>query len=271
VEAIDAEGKFVQFANIDGQIIAPDMSTQALELTQFGPGQYRGQFQAPTSGSYIVNLRHRKVGEDANTLFTHTTVTVPFAPEFRDLSDNAPLLVQVSDISGGRILPSDPNLANLFDYTGLKFPETELPLIRPLMLIWLALFLLDVAVRRVVLQVRAIARRVVSFVTSMRGELKTDQTIQRLRLRRQKLREQLSARSRHGRDAAAARRYEAGEKYSGELPMAKTAPQAKRPSEEEPKKAAPEKAEAQEEAAHIQRLLKAKQQAAERRRKDKEK
>lgn len=261
VEAIDAEGKFVQFANIDGQIIAPDMSTQALELTQFGPGQYRGQFQAPTSGSYIVNLRHRKVGEDAKTLFTHTTVTIPFAPEFRDLSDNAPLLVQVSNISGGRILPSDPNLANLFDYAGLKFPETELPLIRPLMLIWLALFLLDVAVRRVVLQVRAMARRVVSFVTSMRGELKTEQTIQRLRLRRQKLREQLSARSRHGRDAAAARRYEAGEKYSGELPMAKTAPQAKRPSEEEPEKAAPEKAEAQEEASHIQRLLKAKKSA----------
>jgi uncharacterized membrane protein len=266
VEAIDAEGKFVQFANIDGQVIAPDMSTKALELTQFGPGQYRGQFQATTAGSYIVNLRHRKVGEDANTLFTHTTVTIPFAPEFRDLSDNAPLLVQVSDISGGRILPSDPNVANLFDYAGLEFPKTELPLLRPLMLVWLALFLLDVAVRRVVIQVRAIARRVVSFVKSMRGELKTDQTLQRLRLRRQKLREQLSARS---ADAAAARRYEAGEKYSGELPMAKTVPKAEQPRKEEPKEAAPEKAKSQESAAHIQRLLRAKQQAAERRSKDK--
>ncbi|MBA7622567.1 hypothetical protein ES703_29945 [subsurface metagenome] len=279
VEAIDAEGKFVQFANIDGQVIAPDMSTQALELTQFGPGQYQGQFQAAASGSYIVNLRHRKLGpapaspdanrgggEDAKTLFTHTTVTIPFAPEFRDLSDNAPLLVQVSNISGGRILPSDPNVANLFDYTGLKFPETELPLLRPLMLIWLALFLLDVAVRRVVLQVRAMARRVIAFVSSARTARKTDQTLQRLRARRQKLREQLSARS---ADAAASRRYEAGEKYSGELPMAKTAPQAEQPREEKPEKAAPEKAKPQEEAAHIQRLLKAKQQAAERRRKHK--
>jgi len=268
VEAIDAEGKFVQFANIDGQIIAPDMSISALELTQFGPGQYQGRFQAAASGSYIVNLRHRKLGENAKTLFTHTTVTIPFAPEFRDLSDNAALLVQVSNISGGRILPSDPNVANLFDYTGLKFPETRLPLIRPLILIWLVLFLLDVAVRRVVLQVRAMARRVVSFVTSMRAERKTDQTIQRLRLTRQKLREQLAARS---GDAAARRRYEAGEKYSGELPMAKAVPQAKQPGEEKPKKAAPEKAKAQEEASHIERLLRAKQQAAERRSKDKSK
>jgi len=272
VEAIDAEGKFVQFANIDGQIIAPDMSTQALELTQFGPGQYQGRFQAAASGSYIVNLRHRKLGESAKTLFTHTTVTIPFAPEFRDLSDNAALLVQVSDISGGRILHSDPNVANLFDYTGLKFPETRLPLLRPLILIWLALFLLDVAVRRVVLQLRAMARRVVSFVTSMRAERKTDQTLQRLRLTQQKLREQLSARSGDARrvgdtsrQAAASRRYEADEKYSGELPTVKT----EQPLEEKRKKAAPEKAKTQEDISHIQRLLKAKQQAAERHRNNK--
>jgi len=164
IEAIDSEGKFIQFANIEGQIIAPDISANALELTQVGPGQYRGRFQGSTSGSYIVNLRYRKLGENAKTQFTHTTVTIPFAPEFRDLSDNAPLLAEVSDISGGRILVSDPNQANLFDYTGLKFPSTQMPLNRPLMFIWLVLFLLDVAVRRVVLDVRAIARKVAVLV-----------------------------------------------------------------------------------------------------------
>jgi len=262
VEAIDAEGKFLQFANIDGQVIAPDMSTQPLELSQIGPGQYNTQFQAAASGSYIVNLRHRGLAQGAKTRMTHTTVTIPFAPEFRDLSDNAPLLTEVSDISGGRILGSDPNQANLFDRTGLKFPETQLPLIAPLMLIWLALFLLDVAVRRVALDVRAMARRVVAFVRSVRAEHKADATLERLRLTQQKLRQQLFARP---SDATASRRYEAGEKYEGELPVAKTAPQTKTPAKKEPEKPARKEAEAEQDTSHIQRLLKAKHKAANRR------
>lgn len=268
VEAIDAEGKFMQFANIEGQIIAPDISANALELTQVGPGQYRGRFQGSTSGSYIVNLRYRTLGENAKTQFTHTTVTIPFAPEFRDLSDNAPLLAEVSDISGGRILGSDPNQANLFDYTGLKFPETQMPLNRPLMFIWLALFLLDVAVRRVVLDVRAIARKVAVSVRFGRAEGKGNQTLERLRLRRQKLRDQLLARS---ADADASRRYEADEKFKGELPTRQAQPQTR------PEKPVPEKTEAQEDSgiaaeqgpSHIQRLLKAKRKASDRDRNDK--
>jgi uncharacterized membrane protein len=267
VEAIDAEGKFMQFANIEGQIIAPDVSTSALELTQIGPGQYHGQFQATASGSYIVNLRYKKLAEDTETHFTHTTVTIPFAPEFRDLSDNAPLLAEVSDISGGRmILDDDPNQANLFDYTGLKFPETQMPLLRPLIFIWLALFLLDVAMRRVILDIRAMARRVASFVRFARPERKTVQTLERLRLRRQKLRDQLPA---HKADAVASRRYEATEKYEGDLPVAETAQRARTQPEEKPEKPVPEKADAREDSSHIQRLLRAKRKAADYKQNDK--
>jgi len=258
VEAIDAEGKFVQFAQIEGQIIAPDVSSIDLELTQVGPGQYRGQFQAGASGSYIVNLRYKKLADQARTHFTHSTVTIPFAPEFRDLSDNAPLLAEVSKISGGRILASDPNQADLFDYTGLKFPETEMPLLKPLMLIWLALFLLDVAVRRVVLDFRAMARRAVSLVRLARPERKADPTLERLRARRQKLRDQLFA----GKAAAiAAKRYQASKEFEGALPVADTTkpvrPQTTRQDTEKPKEPA-----ARQDASHIQRLLKAKRKAA---------
>ncbi|NQT01750.1 MAG: VWA domain-containing protein [Planctomycetes bacterium] len=260
VEAIDAEGKFVQFANIEGQIIAPDISANALELTQVGPGQYRGRFQGSTSGSYIVNLQYRKLGENAKTQLTHTTVTIPFAPEFRDLSDNAPLLAEISEIGGGRILGPDPNQANLFDYTGLKFPETQMPLIRPLMFIWLVLFLLDVAVRRVVLDIRAMARKLAVLVRLGRAEDKRDQTLERLRMRRRKLYDQLLARS---ADADASRRYEADEKFKGELPTRQAPPVA----ETKPEKPAPEQTEEQRTASeqgpsHIQRLLKAKRKAA---------
>lgn len=267
VEAIDAEGKFIQFANIEGQVIAPDVSTGQLELTQIGPGQYQGQFQAAASGSYVLNLRYKKLADDT-THFTQTTVTIPFAPEFRDLTDNAPLLAEVSDISGGRILGSDPNQADLFDYAGLKFPETELPLLRPLMLIWLALFLLDVAARRVIIDVRAIARRAVSFISLKKTERKADQTLERLRARRQTLREQLSARK---AGQSASRRYQASEDYKGELPTAETVKRAEIKLEKKAEKTVPEKAEALEDSSHIKRLLRAKQKAAEQRQDDKNK
>ncbi|HUT29006.1 MAG TPA: VWA domain-containing protein [Sedimentisphaerales bacterium] len=261
VEALDAEGRFLQLANIDGQIIAPDMSNEALGLTQIGPGQYRAQFQADASGSYVVNLRYRKLGEDAETHLTQTTVTIPFAPEFRDLSDNAPLLNEVSQITGGNILSADPNQANLFDYTGVKFPETQLPLNRHLMLAWLVLFLSDVAVRRVAVDFKAGAQWVAAFVRSLRTDLKADQTLERLRLRRDKLREQLVARS---TDQFASKRYEAPAESRADLPMADTKPtepprqkKVGEPTEERPAPA--------EQPSHIQQLLRAKRQAAERR------
>jgi uncharacterized membrane protein len=265
IEATDSEGKFVQFADIGGQVIAPDISAQPLELTQVGPGQYQGQFQANMSGSYIVNLRHRRLGEDSKTQTTQSTVTVPYAPEFRDLSDNAPLLTQVSEISGGRILNPDPNQAGVFDYTGLEFPETHLPLLRPLMLAWLALFLLDVATRRVALDVRAMARRVAVFVRTIRGERKPDRTLERLRAARSKLRDQLGARA---AEAASSRRYVARKEYEGDLPMAQSSQSPGRPVEKKARPPSPERAKGPAEGSHIEQLLRAKRKAADGRRSD---
>ena len=115
VEGSDAEGRFVQFAGIEGQIFTPEMKTQPLALTQTGPGQYSGRFAAPSPGSYIVNVKYKKTGNDEKAGLSNAVVTIPFAAEFRDLSDNAPLLEQVSHITGGRILPADPNQAHLYD------------------------------------------------------------------------------------------------------------------------------------------------------------
>jgi uncharacterized membrane protein len=260
IEAIDPEGKFLQFAHIDGQVIAPDVSSESLELTQIGPGQYQGQFQGGESGSYIINLQYRKVGEDAKTHIMQTTVTIPFAPEFRDLSDNEPLLAEVSEMTDGRILPLDPNLANVYEHAGLKFPHAQTPLTRPLMFLWLVLFLLDVAVRRVVVDFRAMVRRATALIRAARGQRKVDQTLERLKARRAKLIDKLSARK---ADALASKRYEASSQFKGELPVAKaTEPPKPEPEKKKPNKAAPKKA--AQDSSHIDRLLKAKQKTKDR-------
>ncbi len=260
VEAFDEQGRFLQFAGLKGQVLMPGMDSQSLPLNQKGPGQYAGHFDVPASGSYIVNLQYQKIGADENTRLANTVVTIPFAPEFRDLSDNAPLLEEVSRITGGRVLPSDPNAVDLYDQAGLSFPETSLPLLRPLMLIWLALFLLDVAVRRVVLDARAMARRVRIWLTSTVKRSEKDETISRLQARRDKIREQLSARA---AQAVVSRRYDGAEKYEGVLLGAEPTREFEAPEPtktkgpEKPKKQAPVRP-----ASHIDELLKIKRRRA---------
>ena len=256
VEAFDEEGEFLQLAAVEGQVLAPDMEAAPLELSQSGPGQYSGRFRTSASGSYVVNLQYRKTGSNEETRTTNAIVSVPFAPEFRDLTDNAPLLEEVSRITGGRVLPSDPNLANLYDEAGLAFPRTHLPLVQPLLLAWIVLFLLDVAVRRVVLDVRAAVRRVRTWVTSATRR-EQEQTISRLQARRQKLREQWSART---AEVAASRRYAGADDYEGELLNAEPKAEVQKPAPEKPAK--PKPARAPSGGTHIDELLKAKRRKA---------
>jgi Ca-activated chloride channel family protein len=214
VEASDAQGRFVQFAGVEGRVFTPDMKSEPLSLTQTGPGQYAGRFMASASGSYVINVKYRRSGDDDKAGLSNAVVTVPFAAEFRHLSDNAPLLEQVSHITEGRILPSDPNQANLYDYSGLTFPQTHLPLLQPLMLLWIALFLLDVAVRRVVIDVRASLRRVRAWILSAAQRRTEDETIERLSSRRRKLREQWAARSAR---ISISKHYDGAQDYQGDL------------------------------------------------------
>jgi hypothetical protein len=105
------------------------------------------------------------------------------------------------------------------------------------------------------------ARKVTALVRLGRAEGKSNQTLERLRVRRQKLHDQILARS---ANANASRRYEADEKFDGELPSLQVQSQTR------PEKPVPEKIEAQEDVgaaaeegpSHIQRLLKAKRKAA---------
>lgn len=257
VEALDEKGKSLQLEAVQGQVLTPEMKAEPLQLTQTGPGQYSGRFAAPASGSYIVNLHYRKSGTEGSPRLANAIVTVPFAPEFRDLSDNTPLLKEVSRITGGRVLSlsSDPNAVNLYDYAGLTFPRTYLPLLRPLMLAWLVVFLLDVAVRRVAVDVRASLRRAKAWlIRSKRRE--QDQTISRLQERRQKLREQWSARKAQGIPAA---HYEGAGRYEGELLTAEPKREPEKPKEETKKPPSDKK---RAETTHIDQLLQAKRKKA---------
>jgi len=259
VEAVDGKGKYMQFASIGAQVIAPDVSSKVMGLSQTGPGQYQGNYQAAGSGSYIVNLRYRKIGED-KTYTRQVPVTVPFAPEFRDLSDNATLLSDVSKITGGRKLSikENPKEANIFDATGLKYPQAQLPLTKPLMLVWLGVFLLDIAVRRISFDFKAMFRKAFAFVSRPKATTKASENLQRLRMTRKSASEKLAQRSERQK---AAKRYDGSNKATGDIPVAQddvTAEPKPRKVEKGTKKTKAKPAAPQ---SHIDQLLKAKRKA----------
>jgi hypothetical protein len=264
VEAVQPGGKFVQFADLGGKAIAPDMSTQDLELRQIGPGQYRANFQAGQGGSYLVNLRYRKEGQQGGKDSTvQTVVDVPFAPEYEDLTDNFALLNELAETSGGRVLPADPAKADLFSRAGLSPPRSALPLTVPLLLAWVALFLLDVGVRRIAIDVRAIARRVGVWLR-LREEQATSATLAALKQTRKRVQDRLAASG--GKDADAGKRFAAGKDAAGTMPETDLTPPPPK-ARPQPKPAEPKPADAEKEATqtHVSRLLDAKKRARDQR------
>jgi len=264
-EALDRQGNFVQFSGITGRVIGPDMKAKDLELVQVGPGQYRAAFTAAQSGSYLASLRYRKAGEGEGGGMVQSVITVPYAPEFRDLSDNAALLAEVARDTGGRVLPAEAAKAEVFSRAGLKFPETPVPLAATLMIIWVGLFLTDVAVRRLAIDFRAIGARAAAFVKKpfVKRTPEEEARIERLRTRALRLRKQMTPTA----DPHAAQRFEAPAGAPSAMPdAAPPRPPAATPAK--PGEKAPGQAPAPEAGAHIDKLLRARRRAKQEKQKD---
>jgi uncharacterized membrane protein len=270
VESADQEGKSVQLAQLAGQVIAPDMSTKEVPLTQVGPGRYRGEYQASGGGSFLVNLRYRKVGQDASAQagLMQTAVNIPYAPEYRSLADNASLLSAVAASTGGRVLQSDKPETDLFDRANLLWPKSSQPITEPLLFIALAILLLDVAVRRIAVDFRAIGGRIVATGARLRRRgHAADERIGRLNIKRKEFLDQLASRQ---KSTTASNRYKAPASSQAlkmpqmpglgeEPPTGQATHQARPTADEKPRPA---------DATSLQQLLAAKRKAQDHRKKD---
>jgi hypothetical protein len=56
VEALDKDSGFMNFLNVRGEVIGPDMNPIGVRLTQVGPGVYQGEFPVRDPGNYITLL-----------------------------------------------------------------------------------------------------------------------------------------------------------------------------------------------------------------------
>lgn len=158
VEAFDPTGERMDFANFRARASTPDGVGEVVELRQVGPGRYEGDFDTSKPGSYVVNMQYRAAGE-GDALYegsAQAAVIRPFADEYKSLKTNLPLLRQVASITGGRVLSADPSVSDLWTREGLTMPVALTPIWMLMAIVGIGIFLMDVAVRRVRIDPRAI-------------------------------------------------------------------------------------------------------------------
>jgi uncharacterized membrane protein len=182
VDALDKDNQFLNFLRIQGNVVNPDLKSAPVELVQTAPGRYEATIEnADASGNYFVNLGYR--GPDKVQGVISTGVSVPYSDEYRELRSNPTTLETIATMTDGqsvswKSLPDgrvdlphtvagadhfrrDPGLINPRSFAAL-WPS----------LLWLAacLFLGDVAVRRIAVDVDRIKQAAVREWRKLRGE-----------------------------------------------------------------------------------------------------
>ncbi len=168
VEAVDAEGERLNFANFRGRVVRPDMTAEAVELRQTGAGRYEGYVESAGAGAYVINLNYEAAlpggagGAGGAPIMergaVQAAITRPFADEHRALESNTALLRQVAELTGGRLLDPDPMQAEMYSRAGLTMPVALRSIWLAVAMIAIGVFLVDVAVRRVRIDVPAMVK-----------------------------------------------------------------------------------------------------------------
>jgi uncharacterized membrane protein len=146
VEALDGQGNFRNFLNLQMAVVDPKGERQTVHLEQTGPGRYEARFPARAVGSYLLNLMELKEGRVSGSQVVGASVN--YSPEFNTSEPNLNLLTRLAESGGGRVLnPSNP-LDNPFLHDRLKTFQPR-DLWEWLLKLAVVLFPLDVGVRRV--------------------------------------------------------------------------------------------------------------------------
>ncbi len=182
MEATDADAGPMNFLRTDAVVIGPDGRARPLAMSQVGPGRYRGSFRIDATGAYLVNVRHERPapGDRPMVGTTQAAVVAPFSREFRLTASNDALLQALADRTGGRVLdPGSPELADLFQRGDLQPARRPRPIWDLLSIIAAGLLLLDVATRRLSLDLSAAIARLQAIIG--REAVRSDASIEALR------------------------------------------------------------------------------------------
>ncbi len=100
VTALDQDDRFLNFLNMSGIAVAPNLQSQPLTMQQVAPGRYVGEFEATASGSYMVSV----VPAPGQAPLT-VGASVPFSDEYRVREANIELLRNLANLSSREVQP----------------------------------------------------------------------------------------------------------------------------------------------------------------------
>lgn len=269
MSAVDGNGEPMDFARFSGRVLGPGGKAERVEIVQTGPGRYEGSFASGDAGAYLFASSYEGGSGEAGAAVSRGTVlaatTRAFADEHLAERDNTALLLQVAEMTGGRVLRGDVQGENLFLREGVTMPVALTPLYLLALVLAAGLFVADVGVRRVRLDVRAMVAAVRKLAA--RGAKQKEERIDALKVVRDKARARFSdpqARQQAGRkfeasqEQVAASAHGAGSPLTVERGSSGAAGGAKKPA---PVVRAAGKSETKEEEEGMARLLSAKRRA----------
>jgi hypothetical protein len=216
VDALDKNNEFLNFLQIRGTIVDPELKSLPIELVQVAPGKYEATYEAAeASGNYFVNLGYR--AQDGTQGVITSGVSVPYSDEYRELKSSPTTLETIAAVTGGTVnfwknLPDGrPDLRRALASVdhfrrdpGLVIPRAYSDLWPQLLWLAAVLFLGDGAVGRIAPDVGRIRRAVADQWQKLRGREVAPATeyMEKLRSRKAEVGEQIDR-------ARAAARFEA--------------------------------------------------------------
>ena len=293
VDALGKDNQFLNFLQIQGNVVDPNLTSAPIELVQTVPGRYEATVEnAEASGNYFVNLGYR--GPEGTQGVISTGVSVPYSDEYRELQSNPTSLETMASLTDGQVVTwktgPDGRIDALRTAAGVDHFRRDPGLSNPRSfaalwptLLWLAacLFLGDVAVRRIAPDVDRIKLVLYNQWRQIRGQEIThgSDTLDKLKSRKAEVGQQLERSRLASRFEAPApvrehrrrpRRPSASRSWKGGGQTVDKAPASGTSAATGTRGLAPD-APAAETSSYTNRLLKAKQRVWEDREKDKEK
>lgn len=150
VDARDDNGNYLNQLNLDSAVIYPDRTTENPIFRQVAPGRYEAEFHPNQEGAYFIRV-YGTTPEDAPieaTVAQNTGWVLSYSDEYRVSEPDPEFLRQIASTTGGRSVANNP--ANVFAHD-LDQAEAALPLYPYLLALAAFLLVLDIAIRRLVI------------------------------------------------------------------------------------------------------------------------
>ncbi len=191
VEAVDEQGNYRNFLNLQATVVGPKGDRQTVRVEQTGPGHYETHFPTKDVGAYLLNLMDIKDGQMRASQVVGASVN--YSPEFLASEPNANLLRRLAESGRGLILDPTVPTINPFTHDRLKTYQPR-DLWESLLKLAILLFIFDVAVRRIQLEREEIARafavvrRTLLFWETKPRPAEADESLAALLARRERVR-----------------------------------------------------------------------------------